>query len=126
MASLDLVGQAPAEINGKIAVTLMSFNVNESRPTTDKKGALGPIGVAQGIQDVSGSMTFAIPKTGAEVNLELIANQPGGFVLTYTTGANRYGVMGCVLSEVRTTVDNGAGNVEVSANFTATERVRLA
>ena len=123
---LDLVGQVPAEIDHKIVVTLTNLSVRKSTPTVVKKGALGPIGVAQGIPDVSGSFRLPVPKTGLELNLDALGKQPGGFVLTYTAGLNRYAVIGCVFAEDDISVDQGAGNVEVSVNFTATERVRLA
>ena len=123
--ALDLVGQVPAEINHKIAVTLTNLNVRKATPTVVKKGALGVIGTAQGIPDVTGSFRLAVPKSGLEIDVEALGSKPGGFTLTYTVGANRYAVLGCRFSEDDITVDNGAGNVEVSVNFTGTERIRL-
>ena len=71
-------------------------------------------------------MRFAVPKTGLEVNFEAIANQPGGFVFSWTQGINRFAIAGCVLSERDLSVDNASGNVEVSASFVGTELIRLA
>jgi len=121
----DLVGQVPAEINHKIVVTLTNLSVRKATPTVVKKGAIGVIGMAQGIPDVTGSFRLAAPKTGLEIDLEGLGSTPGGFTLTYTVGANRYAVLGCKFSEDDITVDQGAGNVEVSVNFTGTERIRL-
>jgi len=123
--ALDLVGQVPAEINHKIAVTLTNLSVRKATPTVVKKGALGVIGTAQGIPDVTGTFRLAAPKTGLELDLEALGSAPGGFTLTYTVGANRYAILGCRFSEDNITVDNGAGNVEVSVNFTGAERIRL-
>jgi hypothetical protein len=123
--ALDLVGQVPAEINHKIAVTLTNLSVRKATPTVVKKGALGVIGTAQGIPDVTGSFRLAVPKTGLEIDLEALGSTPGGFTLSYTVGANRYAVLSCRFSEDDINVDNGAGNVEVSVNFTGTERIRL-
>jgi hypothetical protein len=126
MASLDLVGQVPAELDHRIAVTLTNLNVRKSTPTVVRKGAYGVIGTAQGIPDVTGSFKLAVPKTGLEVDLEALGSKPGGFTLTYSLGVMKYAVLGCRFSEDDITVDNGAGNVEVSVNFTGTERIRIA
>ena len=123
--AIDLVGQVPAEINHKIAVTLTNLSVRKATPTVVKKGALGVIGTAQGIPDVTGSFRLAVPKTGLELDLETLGSTPGGFTLTYTVGANRYAVLSCRFSEDDITVDNGGGNVEYSINFTGTERIRV-
>jgi hypothetical protein len=125
MATLDLVGQVLAEIDHKVVVTLTNLNVRKSTPVIVKKGALGVIGVAQGIPEVSGSFTLALPKTGVEINLEELGAKVGGFTLTYTSGANKYAVIGCVFSEDDITVDEGAGDVRANINFTGTERIRL-
>lgn len=122
---LDLVGQILAEIDHKVTITLTNLSVRKSTPTVVKKGALGVIGVAQGIADVTGTFRLAVPKTGLEINLEELGARPGGFTLTYTAGLSRYAILGCVFAEDDITADQGAGNVEVSINFTATERVRL-
>ena len=90
MASLDLVGQVVTEIDHKVVLTVTNLNSRKSTPTTVKKGALGPIGTSQGVADVSGSFHLAIPKTGTEVNLELLGLRPTGFTITYQLGANRY------------------------------------
>lgn len=124
--AVDLVGQAPAEIDHRFAVTLTHLNVRKTTPTVVKKGAAGVIGTAQGIPDVTGSFKLAVPKTGLEIDLETLGSKPGGFTLTYTLGANRYAVLGCRFSEDDISVDNGAGNVEVNVSFTGTERIRLA
>lgn len=125
MASLDLVGQVPASIDHKIAVTITNLSVRKATPTVVKKGALGPIGVAQGIPDVTGNFRLAVPKTGLEIDVDALGSKPGGFTLSYVQGANTFAVVGCRFSEDDVTVDNGAGNVEYSINFTGTERVRL-
>ena len=58
-------------------------------------------------------------------SLETLGLTPGGFTLSYTVGPNRYAALSCRFSEDDISVDNGAGNVEVSENFTGTERIRL-
>jgi hypothetical protein len=121
----DLVGQVPAEIDHKIVVTLTNLNVRKAIPTTVKKGALGVIGMAQGIADVTGSFRIAFPKTGPEIDLDAIGSKEGGFTLTYTVGAARWAVLGCKFSEDDISVDQGAGNVEGSVNFTGAERIRI-
>lgn len=125
MASLDLVGQCPAEIDHKIAVTMTNLSVREATPTTVKKGAIGVIGVAKGIPDVTGDCTLSWPKTGIEINVGVLKNKPGGFTLTFTGGINRYALLGIRISERSLTVDNGAGNVEWKFNFTGTELVDM-
>lgn len=122
----DLVGQVPAKIDHKIVVTITNLSVRKSTPTTVRKGALGVIGMAQGVPDVTGSFRLAVPKTGLEFDLEAVGSKPGGFTLTYEVGAVVYSVLGCKFSEDDISVDNGAGNVEVSVNFTGTERIRVA
>lgn len=122
---LDLVGQVPAEIDHSIAVTMTNLRVNKSTPTRVKKGALGPIGTAQGIPDITATCQLAVPKTGLEINLEALGIKVGGFTLTYTAGINRWALLGCVVSGDAISVDNGAGEVEVSFDITATERIRL-
>ena len=122
----DLVGQVPAEIDHKIVVTLTNLNVRKATPTVVKKGALGVIGMAQGIPDVTGSFRFAWPKTGPELDLDALGSKPGGFTLSYTVGAAKYAILGCKFSEDDITIDQGGGNVEGSVNFTGTERIRLA
>ena len=124
--ALDLVGQAPAEIDHKIVVTLTTLSARKSTPTVVKKGALGMIGMAQGVPDVSGSFKLPVPKTGLEINLDTIGSKPGGFTLTYTIGVNRFAILGCKFSEDDIAVDNGAGNVEITVNFTGAERIQLA
>src|SRR5574341_1074389 len=85
MANIDLVGQIPAEIDHKTAVTLTNLSVREATPTTVKKGAIGVIGAAQGISDVTGDFVLAIPKTGLELNIEALKAKPFFFNDTATT-----------------------------------------
>jgi hypothetical protein len=125
MANLDLAGQVPAELDHRLAVTLTNLSVRKSTPTVVKKGAVGVIGTAQGIPDVTGSFKLAAPKTGLEIDLDALGSKPGGFTLTYSIGTMRFAVLGCRFSEDDISVDNGAGNVEVSVSFTGTERIRL-
>ena len=124
--ALDLVGQVPAEIDHKYAVTLTDLDVKKATQTTVKKGALGPIGTAQGIPDYTANFTLAYPKTGLELNLEALSLKPGGFSLTYTAGINRWSLVGCKLSEDTLTVNNAQGDVTVKVSLTATDRVRQA
>ncbi len=125
MANIDLVGQAQVEVDHKTSITVTNLNVRKATPTVVKKGAQGVIGTAQGIPDVTGSFRFALPKTGPEIDLDALGSKPGGFVITYTVGAARYMILGCKFSEDDLTVDQGAGNVEGSVNFTGTERIRV-
>ena len=125
MSNLDLVGQVPAEIDHGIVVTITNLSARKATPTTVKKGALGPIGAAQGIPDVSGNFRLAVPKTGLEIDIDALGSKPGGFTLSYTVGTMVFAILGCRFSEDDITVDNAAGNVEVSVNFIGTERIRI-
>jgi hypothetical protein len=126
MATIDLVGQCIAEIDHVYAVTITDLEVRKSVPTTVKKGALGPIGAAQGIADYTASFTLAYPKTGLEFNLEALAAKPGGFSFTYSAGVNRWTLAGCKIPEETLSGNQGQGDVSVRVSLTATDRIRQA
>lgn len=126
MPNISIVGQVPLEIDHAFAITATSFDVSVNTPTTVKKGAFGPIGTARGIADVTANIRFSVPATGLEFNLSDLDARPLGFTVTYTTGANRYSLVGCHINNKGTTNDPASGNTEVSIGITATEEVQQA
>lgn len=125
MPNISIVGQIPLEIDHAFTITATAFDVSVSTPTQVKKGAFGPIGTAQGIEDVTSSIRFAVPSSGLEVDLAALAAKPTGFTISYSLGANKYALIGCRINNKGTTNDPGSGNAEVTIGVTATEEITL-
>lgn len=125
MPNITLVGQIPIEINHAFSITATRLSVRVSQPNTVKKGAFGPIGTAQGIEDASAQITFAMPATGPEFDLKALSANPGGFTLSYTAGAQKYALLGCRRSEKSISNDPGSGDATMDVSITATEEIAL-
>lgn len=126
MANLALVGQLKAEIDHVPVITITRVNVDENIPTTTKKGGYGVIGIAQGVADGSGSFVMSVPTTGLEINLQALKAKATGFSLTWQRGANRLAATGCKISRISDANDPGAGNYDVTVNFTYAEVIQIA
>lgn len=122
--AFDLVAQVPVSIDGGIVVTIEEMTVNYTLPQTVHKGALGVIGVATGVQDVSADFTMSVPKTGPEVNLVTKSAQPGGFTLTYPLGVKRFALTGCRVKSDTVRIVQGSGQVTISGSIIAEDRLQ--
>lgn len=121
MANISLVGQIPCQIDFAFSITATRVTVRESTPTAVKKGAFGPIGVAQGIPDVTAQITFAVPVTGLEFDWSELSARPTGFTFSFTAGAQTYLLIGCKRSERSFTNDPGSGDSTFDVSLTATQ-----
>lgn len=125
MPNLSLVGQIPVQINFIYSITATRMSIRVSQPNTVKKGAFGPIGTAQGIEDASAQITFAVPASGLEFDLKQLSAAPGGFTLSYTLGDKSYALIGCHRSEKSVSNDPGSGDATMDASITATEEIEF-
>lgn len=121
---MPLVGTVRVKINNRPAVTVMAFSYDITRPTQVKSGGYGPIGTATGIATGTGSFRLA-PRmeNGLEFDIEELGRE---FSMTFDLGVmNRYALLGCVADRRSLSVDQGAGNTEVSVNFTFREEKQV-
>lgn len=125
MPNIDLVGQVAVQVNFVYAITATRMSVRVSQPNTVKKTASGPLGTAQGIEDASAQITFAIPKGGIEFDFKALSAEPGGFTLSYTLGAQTFALLGCRRSEKSISNDPGSGDTSMDVSLTATEEIAL-
>lgn len=121
-----LVGQIPLSINNIFQVTCTQFSVDGDRPVTVKRGALGTIGTAVGQEQVSCSMTFAIPTTGLEPDVLGALNSPDGFSITFPIGTERHLLTACFRSKRGLSTQPDSGDNAFTLNVTASEWVRVA
>lgn len=120
MPNIDLTGQVKCEINHAFAITATDVSIRVATPTNVKKGAFGVIGKSKGIKDVTGTLKFAIPKTGLEFDVDGLDN----FTLTYHLNpVQRFMVLGCDITDKSLSVNQGTGEASVDINFTGTEEV---
>lgn len=123
MANVALSGACFAEVDHVHVITIQRVNVDESIPSTAKKGNYGPIGIAQGIADVTGSFVLTVPTTGMEIDLE--AYKDRSFTLTWSRGAQRFSAVGCRINRIGDADDPGTGNYDVTVSFLATEILQV-
>lgn len=123
MPNLSLVGAIKVEIDHAFSITCSQFSVSVRTPTTVHKGAFGPIGIAQGVQDVTANMTFSIPSAGLEFDWDELSSKPTGFTVTYTAGAARYMLLGCRRNDKGISNNPGGGDATMTIGVTATEEI---
>jgi hypothetical protein len=124
MANLDLTAQIPCEIDHSFALTCTRITRRATVPSVFKAGALGPIGIAQGIGPVSVTLTFAIPKGGMEFSIDDIKKKGKGVTITFTyAGTEKRLAVGCKLTDDDMNNDPAAGNAEWSWTFMGVEDV---
>src|SRR5579885_1510839 len=106
---MEILGPIQCELDGQFAVTVTKFSVDGDTPTTFKAGAQGPIGIAQGVEKPSGSIVFAIPKTGLEFDIMGVLTRPEGFTFGFPLGAERHVIMACKRNKrgVSSTMESG-------------------
>lgn len=126
MPNIALTGKSNCEIDGAFLVTLTRFSSSKNIPTVVKKGNAGTIGIAQGVPDVSGTFTFAMPSLGPETDLDAWEASDTGRLVVFRRGAQRIAISGCKISGIDDSNDPGAGNYEITVKFTGAEMFRTA
>lgn len=126
MANISLSGQIKAEVDHIPVQTITRVSVSSNAPGTVKKGGYGVIGVAQGIEDASGSFTIVPTSVGMEIDLLALKAKVGGFAFSFNRGASRYCAIGCRITKIDDSNDPGAGNHDVVVNWIAGEIIQLA
>lgn len=120
MPNIDLTGQVPVEINHAYTITLTNLSVHVSNPMNVKKGAFGVIGKSKGIPDVTATFKLAVPKTGLEIDIRTLDN----FTLTYhDTPVTKYMILGCDVSSIALSVEQGTGDAMYDVSVTGTEEI---
>lgn len=125
MPNIDFVGVVPVEIDHKYVITISQFSVRVTQPQVVKKGAIGVLGKAQGVPDVSGSFRLEIPKDGYEVDVVALFQKPGGVTLSYTLGRKKWAILGVNASEKAVGSGEGDGNTSANFNYVGTEEIPL-
>lgn len=125
MPNLQLVAQMPMEIDHSFSVTATRGSITVPIPTTFKAGALGPIGIAQGIGAPTAQLSFAIPVTGFEFDWATLQKKPAGFTISYTLGNVKYALVGCRIQNKGVENDPAGGDATLSIGLMATEEIKL-
>ena len=123
---MEIVGPVAIKINGRFAITVTNFSRDVSTPTKVHKGAFGPFGNSEGISDVTGSFKVSIPKTGLEFKFSKeFAGEGATLVAQGLASLFKEGYTKVKVNKDSLSVDQAAGNTEVSIGWTAQERVEL-
>ena len=117
------VGRVDCRINNAYAATLINPNASHRTPVTTHKLASGRRVTAQGIPDDTAQLQVYVPVEGPEFNLETLSAAPNGFSITYRRGAQTIILTQCRVSNEADKVDNGNGNVTITYDITAGERL---
>jgi hypothetical protein len=123
MANLPLVAGIVTAIQNQPMVTVTKVSLRRTRAVAQRYGALGPIGSAAGPYKFQGTLTFAVPISGLEIDIDALSALPTGFSINFSKGARRYLVRGCFISEDG--VDNNPETAETDnqVSIVATEMV---
>jgi hypothetical protein len=125
MANQPLVGAAPIAVNDIPVVSATKVTYKRARNIVIKKGAFGTIGVGKGQPSYSGTVTFAVPKMGMEVDLQDWFNSETGYSLTFQRGVERWKATGVFLTEDDFNSDLDPGNTETTLNWVAADMIRV-
>lgn len=123
---MEIVGPVSIKINGRFAITVTNFSRDVSTPTKIHKGAFGPFGTSEGISDVTGSFKVSIPKTGMEFNFSKeFAGEGATLVAQGLASLFKESYTKVKVNKDSLSVDQGAGNTEITIGWTAQERVDM-
>lgn len=125
MANVVLEGQSQGEIDHTYALTSYDLSVSGDRPVSVKYGPQGPIGSARGQLKPSGSLKFAVPKTGLEFDWFKLLNKAEGFTFSFPIGAERHQLYGAQVNKMDFSNNPETGETTWSVSFTATEWIRI-
>jgi hypothetical protein len=120
-----LVGQVPFEVNNTFVITITKGSISGDRPVTVKRGAAGTIGTSVGQENVSASLELAVPVTGLELDVVGALNDPKGFTLSFSIGAERHALYGCQRSKRAFSNSPDSGDTTFSLDITATDWIRV-
>lgn len=126
MANQPLVSGIVTAIQNQPMLTTTKVSLKRSRAVTQKFGALGAIGTAVGPFKFQGTLTFAVPVAGLEIDIDALAALPNGFSMNFSKGARRYLITGCQINEDGIDNDPESANTDNQVSIMATEMVRTA
>jgi hypothetical protein len=121
MANNPLVGGAVFAIDSTKLSTTTKVSAKRTRNIAQKYGPLGPIGSGKGQYKITGTLSFAVPKAGLEVDLDALSAQDGGFSISFQKGTKRYILRGCEITDDAFSNDPLQGETDNEVSFTATE-----
>lgn len=124
--NLPLVGGIVTKINNVPLSTVVKASMRRSRNVTQKYGALGPIGSAPGQYKFEGTLDFAVPQAGMEIDIDALSASPTGFSFQFSKGAFRYTVTGAHISDDGIDNDPAQGETNNQVRIVATEMFRVA
>jgi hypothetical protein len=120
--NIPLTGKNNCQLDHTSLITATKLSVDKNIPLQVRKGNAGPIGIGSGVADVTGTITFAVPATGTEVDFDEWEASPAGKTMTFEVGAGRrLNCVGSKLGGVSYSSEPGTGAYDVNAKFTSTE-----
>lgn len=99
MANLPLVGAVVTAINSIPMTTTTKISLKRTRAVAQRFGPFGAIGTAAGPFKFQGTLTFAVPVAGLEIDIDTLNSSPTGFSINFSKGARRYLVRGAFIQE---------------------------
>lgn len=126
MANNPLVGGIVNKINNVAMSTVVKCSLRRSRNVAQKYGALGPIGSAPGQYKFEGTLDFAVPVAGMEIDIDALSSSPTGFSFQFSKGAFRYTVTGTHIADDGIDNDPQQGETNNQVRIVATEMIRIA
>jgi hypothetical protein len=124
---MNITGPVDIQINGRFAITVSNFQKKMTIATKQHVGSFGVYGTSQSAgKMVSGSFKVSIPESGLEFDFATeFGGQGGNIKCSNKTGSFRRGFTAVKLAEDDLSVDQTAGNTEVTINWTAELEVPL-
>lgn len=125
MANLPLVKGVVTSINHIPMTTTTKVSIKRTRNITQKFGPFGPIGSAPGQYKISGNLSFAVPKTGLEIDIDALSASDTGFSITFQKGTKTYLITGAHIADDEISNDPETANTDNVVNFSATEMIPI-
>jgi hypothetical protein len=121
MANLPLVAGVVTSIDSVPLTTTTKVSLRRSRAVTQKFGPFGAIGSAAGPFKFQGTLEFAVPISGLEIDVDALAASPTGFSMNFSRGSKRYLATGCFIADDSLDNDPEAAQTSTSIGIVATE-----